>query len=220
MKKNWKEILLWGIILIVIIPLIMAYLLSFRLIITDTTNEWIGFWGGYLGALFGGIITLYVMYKTNELSREHIELTLENEKYLEKRREKIDFSNYVIEKMASITANVEESAFNACECKDTDKITNELRTFSKQIRITRSTVFELYMHFEVIKEENDYFPQTAIKISEILLKLYVELDEYHIKKLKNESYNEKKLFDMVNNIDNMIESYIKNLLKVENKNSN
>lgn len=216
MKKNWKEILLWGMVLIIIIPLIIAYFLSFRLIITDTTNEWIGFWGGYLGALFGGLITLYVMHKTNELSREHFELTLENEKRLENRKEKVDFCNLVIEKMASVTANVEESAYKACECKGTDKITDELRIYSKQLRVTRSIVFELYMHFEIMKEQKDYIPQTAIEISELLLKLYKELDVFYIKKLKNESYDEKVLFDMVNVIDNKIESYIKNLLEVGN----
>ena len=45
-----------------------------KALIEHTANEWIGFWSGYLGALFGGLITLYVMYKTNELSCEHFEI--------------------------------------------------------------------------------------------------------------------------------------------------
>ena len=49
MKKYWKEGVLIGIVTVVIIPLILAFMLSFQFIRTDTTNEWIGFgvaiWG-------------------------------------------------------------------------------------------------------------------------------------------------------------------------------
>ena len=70
MKKYWKEIIIVAMITLVIIPLIVAFMLSFRWICTDTSNEWIGFWGGYLGSIIGGIIsgciTLLVMVKTFE----------------------------------------------------------------------------------------------------------------------------------------------------------
>lgn len=127
------------------------------------------------------------------------------------KKEKIDFCNLVIEKMASVTANVEESAYKACDYKETDVITKELKIYSKQLRLTRSIVFELYMHFEIMKEQKDYIPQIATEISELLLKLYKELDVYYAKALKNELHDdeEKVLFDMVNDIDNRIESYIK-----------
>ena len=55
--------------MLILVPLGIAFILSFRFIETDTTNEWIGFWGGYLGAIIGGIITLAVMQKT--LKSEH-----------------------------------------------------------------------------------------------------------------------------------------------------
>ena len=32
----------------------------------ETNNEWIGYWGGYAGAIIGGLVTLYVMRETNK----------------------------------------------------------------------------------------------------------------------------------------------------------
>lgn len=81
-KKNWGWILLWGIVVLVVIPYIIAKMHSFTWIITDTDNEWIGFWGGYLGSILGGAITLFVLGKT-----------LSEEKKARKREEKIKFFN-------------------------------------------------------------------------------------------------------------------------------
>lgn len=80
MKKYWKEYLLGIIVVFLICPLVIALMLNFRLINTDTTNEWIGFWGGYLGAIIGGIITLFVLFKT-----------LDDNKKLQERDERINF---------------------------------------------------------------------------------------------------------------------------------
>lgn len=49
---------------IILVPLGIAFLLSFSFINTDTSNEWIGFWGGYLGAIIGGLSTLIVFKYT------------------------------------------------------------------------------------------------------------------------------------------------------------
>lgn len=70
MKKYWKEILLGLIVVLLIIPLGIAFLLRFEFIITDTSSGWIGFWGSYLGGIVGGLITLYVMFRTLKENRE------------------------------------------------------------------------------------------------------------------------------------------------------
>lgn len=56
------------IVFIIIIPLLIALAINTTLIVTDTSNGWIGFWGSYLGGLIGGVIsgsiTLFVMMQT------------------------------------------------------------------------------------------------------------------------------------------------------------
>ena len=97
MKRYWKEILLIGMLIFIVIPLFIAFILSFRFISTDTSNEWIGFWGGYLGSVFGGLITLYVLYRT-----------LKDNRISQFRQEKIAFCNYVAELSGKACAKINE----------------------------------------------------------------------------------------------------------------
>lgn len=64
MNKYWKEILLGVIFIFIILPGIIALSMNIRLICTDTSNEWIGFWGGYLGSIVGAIATIGGVYIT------------------------------------------------------------------------------------------------------------------------------------------------------------
>jgi len=71
MKKfNMATYILIAIFVFIFIPLGIAFLVSFDFINTDTSNEWIGFWGGYLGAIIGGLITLFVMKKSLDSGKE------------------------------------------------------------------------------------------------------------------------------------------------------
>lgn len=108
MKKHLPWILLLIVVVLILVPLAIAFFLSFRVIVTDTTNEWIGFWGGYLGAIIGGIITLYVMYQTNKESRINLDKTLEVEKnrIMESQKRQFDdeILNLVLEYHTKISA--------------------------------------------------------------------------------------------------------------------
>lgn len=97
MKKRWTELFLMGIFIFIIIPLFIAFILSFRFICTDTSNEWIGFWGSYLGSVLGGLITLFVLYQT-----------LKENRLSQLRREKIDFCNYISELVGKLCRKINE----------------------------------------------------------------------------------------------------------------
>lgn len=110
-----------AVVTLVLIPLCVAFLLSFQFIVTDTSNEWIGFWGGYLGSFIGGIITLYVLFKTLEDNKQNLERTLEDsktnlektledsrinlEKTLESenKRRRLDFCNEIIHEISTVS---------------------------------------------------------------------------------------------------------------------
>lgn len=86
MSKKWKTIV--SIIIIsILMPLAVGIGVSlpiFKQIVIN--NDWIGFWGSYVGTILGGMITLYVLWKTitdNENAR--------------KRDEKIKFFDKVME---------------------------------------------------------------------------------------------------------------------------
>lgn len=106
MKKYWKEILAGSLIAFLIVPLIIAGMLSFRIIVTDTTNEWIGFWGGYLGAIFAGIIALYVLFKTLDDNRKNLERTFDENRRLNERGEIINFCESITDRLKNVDRQI------------------------------------------------------------------------------------------------------------------
>ena len=59
------------ILIIIIIPILVGVMMSLRFFDwLPTSNDWIGFWGGYAGAVVGGIITLIVMRQTLKNSED------------------------------------------------------------------------------------------------------------------------------------------------------
>ncbi|WP_143322550.1 hypothetical protein [Clostridium sp. HBUAS56010] len=96
MKKfNIATYVLIAILVFAFIPMGIAFLVSFNFINTDTSNEWIGFWGGYLGSIIGGAITLYVLFKT-----------LLDGKKLQKREEKLKYCDQIVEVTAEYNRKV------------------------------------------------------------------------------------------------------------------
>ena len=71
MDKVWefiKKYIIWiicGVILIfIVIPLIVYGLSEGRILSVGGTNDWAGFWGGYLGAIMGSMATIGGVYLT------------------------------------------------------------------------------------------------------------------------------------------------------------
>lgn len=90
MKRfNIATYVLVAIFVFVFIPFGIAFLVSFNFINTDTSNEWIGFWGGYLGSILGGAITLFVLFKT-----------LKDGERLQKREEKLAYCDRIADIVA------------------------------------------------------------------------------------------------------------------------
>ena len=94
MKKYWKDIFIGIIVTFLLVPLGIAALVNFRFIYTDTNNEWIGFWGGYLGAIIGIIASVKIMF-----------YTLKQEKIKRIKDEKREFYKQLIDDILEVTVN-------------------------------------------------------------------------------------------------------------------
>ena len=88
-KENKKGIVISGISIMILFPLMIYFLSSLPIFPVGGNNDWAGFWGGYLGAIIGGIITLYVLFAT-----------LNDNKKIQLRNEKIDFFNNLVDMTA------------------------------------------------------------------------------------------------------------------------
>lgn len=97
LKGKWRYlILIIGIIILV--PILIDYLILGNQIQSNATNgEWIGFFGSYLGSVIGGMITLFVMFKTLDENRK-----------TERRKEKINYLNSIIDLCLEYIRSVED----------------------------------------------------------------------------------------------------------------
>lgn len=127
MKKYWKEIMLGLIVVLFIIPLGIAFLLKFDFIITDTSSGWIGFWGSYLGGIVGGLITLYVLFRTLKENRE-----------LQRKEHRIAFCNEICKLSGEICGAINRECIYIRKyadkihgCSDKDDLFNALLAKNK-----------------------------------------------------------------------------------------
>lgn len=90
MNKNWKEITLAVIFIFIILPGMIALSMNIKLICTDTSNEWIGFWGSYIGSIVGAAATVAGVYITIRAENEKIKKEDEIKKQHDTERHRLE----------------------------------------------------------------------------------------------------------------------------------
>lgn len=146
MLKYIKGKIKWGIALFVLIPCVVYALTTIPIFPSGQNNDWAGFWGGYLGAIFGGLITLFVLFKT-----------IENENNQKKKEEDTQYFNKLLEvfsKLFSISnmfeAEVMRYVYQRANPKMTVCSVTEIRSFISEIE---RLGFELDMFLKIRKDD-------------------------------------------------------------------
>lgn len=207
MKKYWKECVLAIMVAFLIVPLVVAWMMSFSLINTETSNDWIGFWGGYLGAILGGIITLWVMWKT-----------LQTEKNNREREERIAYFNNIVHLWAELSKSINEvkSYIDRCisenEKDNIEKVcVGEAQTTSVflELRITLATRQSTYVVDELLQEL-----QNLEVFFNDMMTLYTRVAQYGFKPIPIRD----ELQDRANNLVARLANYASCLEKTVSKN--
>ena len=100
-KKNWIIIGIVSTIFVITIPIVIGCGVSADILNNFTnSNDWIGFWGSYVGTIVGGMITLAVLY-----------FTITNENNNKKREERIQYFDNIINEWASVSATLANLCF-------------------------------------------------------------------------------------------------------------
>lgn len=69
-KRHKKQVILWGVIILIVVPLIVYGMSEVSLLPVTGSNDWAGFWGGYFGSIIGGVITMIVFCGTLESNKK------------------------------------------------------------------------------------------------------------------------------------------------------
>jgi hypothetical protein len=219
-KLNIKKLIIAGVIMVIIIPSATYALSTIPVLPMGGNNDWAGFWGGYLGAIVGGVITLYVMFKSFQDSRENQERVLEIERLKEIKKEKIQFCNYIVEQFAILKENTNWLIAETVEYTKTGdlEIRNRARESNrKEMRIESIISIQL----SIREKDSNYFGIGELRNSIGLLMhmLYhiskcSEIEPNMLHKINHDKINElkKSIFKDMEDIERKIIVFIeKNL---------
>lgn len=216
---NRKKEYIVGLVVVCIFPLLIAVGTSADILNWATNdNDWIEFWGGYIGSVLGGVITLFVMFKSLADSKKTLQETLSNERYIQERNEVSMFSNLLIEKCAKFSIEVEEMIYKGHHCvveqKETRKVDIErINECLKTIRIVRSILIQISMHMEVVGSRNAYCTNTRKKLYETVEELIELVKQYNHEFLgkRVDPDIEKKILELSNDLLAQAQDYLKEI---------
>lgn len=77
-KEHKKQVILLGVIILIVGPLSAYGLSEISLLPVTGGNDWAGFWGGYFGAVIGGICTFWGVFLSIQFEREKGEKTIKS----------------------------------------------------------------------------------------------------------------------------------------------
>lgn len=200
-RVKWLALIIF--MIFIVIPVIIYLLSTVPMFPVGGNNDWAGFWGGYIGALVGGIITLYVMQGT-----------IESEKELRRREEKIDFFNNIIHlsaEMSSLTGDL-------CICMSRDKIENKNDLHERSL-VLSNAVSRLFNEIRVLLETRKtiYDVDSLIIILDEIYTIetrYMDLYEDSVRVKFTDRGLEREKDSLKRKLNDLLENYEKTLRNI------
>lgn len=156
-KKNLslsKNPITWILVLLIIfMPIATTIITSLINNHFTTSNDWIGFFGSYTGAIIGGLITLFVMNTTIENGNQNLKKTMHQNEIILDKSNRIAFCNDIatviakycgsikvlIEELIMLTPLIENIKICEYECINLeDKLQNANEKVLKKVRLEES----------------------------------------------------------------------------------
>ena len=190
MKNNWK-ILAIVIAVSIITPIIIGFGVS-QDILNDWTNDndWIGFWGSYVGTLIGSGITLLVLWST-----------LEDNKHAREREEKLSYYNNLIETIATYLADADNYLASLTRLLNKQDYESRNKYVQAKNHLTKSsTILSTQLYIKNGIQNVDKIIECIESIDNMLHDMGVDTN-----KIARERFeNRKSINDLKNRIDVVI----------------
>lgn len=199
--QNKKLMILLCAVVLLLLPIIIAILASLPILPKLTNNnDWIGFWGSYLGSILGGMITLFV-FKT----------TIDDNNRLKKRDEKISYYNLLTKLYASLGATTGDLCMLANRyIKENNEDNRSL--FIQKFNVFYSIITEISILLESSLEVYDvkkFYDKYQEIINEID-RISSMIDNEEVAKVEDIANEMDKIFVEIVAGDNILVEVIKN----------
>ncbi len=202
-KENKVRLISVAIIILVGIPLVVYLMVMIPVFPSKDNNDWAGFWGGYAGAIIGGFITLYVMFRSLIENKKSQDKIFERERAEQIVKEKIDFCNYIVSLFAELEECTDRLIDETFEYIKSGSIETCFRAKNYAGKVNRINVI-LNIQLSIKENDANYVGVIALKNS---IGLFMHTLHHVVKYLKIGSKNVHKI-----NHERIIE-YEKNVLE-------
>ena len=216
LKKHKKQIVLWSVIILIVVPLIVYGLSEVSLLPVTGGNDWVGFWGTYIGSIvggaIGGIVAMYVLVRT-----------IEDNKRGRRKTEVIEFCNYLVSTSVRFAQKFEESLYASLPYlefhagKGEKKTEFELYTeFLSAQHSAKALITELLQNLEIRKSIEVYLTP---RFDELLSKTEMVQEKYRKfevevgKAEKAEDLDLKEMDKLLDDFMYVLNDYEKQLLE-------
>lgn len=157
------------------------------------SNDWIGYYGSFMGAFVSGVITLYVMARSTEEGRKNLEKSIKENNRIQERNERISFCNDIAKLISEYCSESREQRYASINmertCREKNYASEKLINYEFNKKMIKEGIpgYKIYNEPEdLIKREydraSDEFNKALEKMENInTINLLFELDI----KLKN-----------------------------------
>ena len=216
LKKHKKQIVLWSVIILIVVPLIVYGLSEVSLLPVTGGNDWVGFWGTYIGSIvggaIGGIVAMYVLVRT-----------IEDNKRGRRKTEVIEFCNYLVSTSVRFAQKFEESLYASLPYlefhagKGEKKTEFELYTeFLSAQHSAKALITELLQNLEIRKSIEVYLTprfDELLSKTEIVQEKYRKFEVEVGKAEKAEDLDLKEMDKLLDDFMYVLNDYEKQLLE-------
>lgn len=210
-KENKVKALLLIVIIFIIVPLGVNYLIS-RPAFSNINNDWLGFWGSYIGSVMGAFVAMYVLVRT-----------LNDNKKSQIRKEIVEFCNLITEKSSKFAQKYEETIYMAVkylgvreyEASLPEKVYEMYMQFIETHHSAKALLYELEAHLTIRKDIEMFKTANFMQTLDAAKIAYNEFGEFETKVATAsnwEAIDESVLVNITEDFLDILNKYEKELL--------
>lgn len=167
MKKIWRRFIVIIAIISIAIPIIIGWGVSQDILNNWTNdNDWIGFWGSYIGTMIGSFVTLFVLWST-----------LEDNRRAREKEEKINYYNNLIDSTADFLANAEKYLAAIARLLSVNDYDARNKYVEARNQFTKSSmILEVQLHIKKESENIEAIISYTDSIRDGLFEMYNDMN--------------------------------------------
>lgn len=158
--------------MVTFVPIIVAIGVSLPVLrCIDNTSPWIGFWGSYVGSIFGGVITLISLQKTLNNNKDILDKTIQAESKKDEQNRKLIFLDEICDQFIKLSSDM----ITSMPVRDAKKLAL-LHVSASMLKTRLKSRQNEYVNCDKVLKELDILTPKFMDLSYRVIDEYEEID--------------------------------------------